>query len=313
MRALITGITGFVGEYLAEHLVASGDQVMGSGFLDTWSPDVDTLLRETISVFAWDLTQPISREFRMAVERFAPDCVYHLAAISVPAECGLREPSPRATAVNVGGTRAVVDLCQSLATPPRLLMVSTAHVYAPVAEQDPRVSEHAPLNPSTPYGLTKLHAEQVCQEAIRQGADILIARAFHHSGPRQLPKFLLPEWAAQFAREEEGPVQVRTLDCVLDLSDVRDVVRAYRLLLRHAPTGGVYNVGRGSGVCGRTVFETLARLAGRPRPVAERDPGLRQHPIADISRLVAATGWHPVIELEQTIADTLDYFRSLPH
>jgi GDP-4-dehydro-6-deoxy-D-mannose reductase len=312
VRALITGITGFVGQYLAEHLVACGDPVMGTVWGDSWSGDVPPAVRRAASVFAWDLTQPCPAAARVSLQRFAPDCVYHLAAISVPGECGLSEPTVRAEAVNVGGTRAVLELCQTLRPRPRLLMISTAHVYAPVCAERPRVTEQAPLGPATPYGVTKLRAEQLCTAAISRGADVLIARAFHHSGPRQLPKFLLPEWAAQFAGSPEGPIEVRTLDCHLDLSDVRDVVRAYRLLVARAPAPGVYNVGSGRNVSGRTVFETLTRLAGRSRPVVERSPGRRQHPIADISRLVAHTGWNPSIPLDQTIADTLAHFQSLP-
>jgi GDP-4-dehydro-6-deoxy-D-mannose reductase len=139
--------------------------------------------------------------------------------------------------------------------------------------------------------------------------DVVIARAFQHAGPRQLPKFMLPEWAEQFARPGNEPIRVTTLDSHTDLSDVRDVVRAYRLLLATSRTSGIYNVGSGRSTRSGDVFQQLVAMTGRQSGVIERQPGYRQHPIADCTRLKHATGWQPAIPLERTIADTLAYFR----
>ncbi len=309
MRALITGITGFAGQHLTEHLLRCGDQVFGSTYRDPWHVSVGPATRDQVALFEWNLAQPLADASRERMRQFAPECIYHLAAISVPSQCGTSEPSALAQAVNVHGTQAVIDLARSLDVPPRVLVISSAHVYAPVSPEQPVVNEDARLGPAGAYGKTKLQAEAVCRRAVEQGADVVVVRAFQHSGPRQLPMFMLPEWAQQFAAADEGPVGVVTLDSHVDLSDVRDVVRAYRLLVQCAQPQSVYNVGSGRSVRSGDVFQQLEQLAGARATAVESRPGIRQHPIADISRLIADTQWQAEISLEQTIADTLDDFR----
>lgn len=310
MRALITGITGFAGPYLAQHLVDFGDQVLGTSGGDTWDPDVPAAVQAAVRLIPWDLTQAAPEALRAALEREPVDWVFHLAAISVPAECGGADPSPLAQAVNVEGTRAVLELAASLRPAPRVLVVSTAHVYAPVDPAQPMVTEDAPLAPRSAYGATKLAAERLCAAAVARGLDVIVVRAFQHAGPRQLPKFMLPEWAAQFAQPGDAPVRVITLDSYTDLSDVRDVVRAYRQLLAVPHTRGVYNVGSGVSVRSGDVFALLAACSGRTPEVVELQPGRRQNPIADTTRLTTATGWRPRIPLRQTVADTWAYFQA---
>ena len=126
---------------------------------------------------------------------------------------------------------------------------------------------------------------------------------------RQLAGMMLPDWVRQFADDESGPVQVRNLTTTIDLSDVRDVVRAYRLLMLRGQPAEVYNVGSGVAVQTGDVFEILRRLAGPDRPVVERFPGIHHRPVADISRLKACTHWQPQISPAQTVADTLEFWR----
>ena len=308
MKALIVGITGFVGQYLAEHLVAVGDQVMGSSFRDSWHAGMTASVRDQVTLFEWDLTQPLTDACRSAIAEFAPDCIFHLAAVSVPAQCGDSKPNTLAHAVNVGGTQAVIELARSLPQAVRLLVASSAHVYAPVSPDAPIVNEDSPVGPGGGYGKTKLAAEKICRQAVDEGLDVVVVRAFQHSGPRQLPEFVLPEWAEQFATPSDEPIHVVTLDSQIDLSDVRDVVRAYRLLMRRPTRHVVYNVGSGKSVHLRSVFDQLNRLSGSNRIAVERKPGFRQHPIADITRLTNDTQWSPEIPLEKTIADTLADF-----
>lgn len=309
MKALVIGITGFVGQYLTEHLVAAGDDVVGTAYRDAWSDDLAPDVRDRVPVVEWNLTEPPPESLWNLARAQGIDCIYHLAGISVPGECGEAAPSPLAARINVGGTRAVLELARALPTAPRVLVVSSSHVYAPVAPERPVVTESAPLGPRNAYGVTKRQAEELCQAALEAGQDVVVARAFQHAGPRQLPKFMLPEWAEQFARSGDEPIRVTTLDSHTDLSDVRDIVRAYRLLLATPNTRGIFNVGSGRNVRSGDVFQRLVAMTGRCAGVVERQPGFRQHPIADCARLREATGWQLTIPLDQTIADTLNYFR----
>jgi GDP-4-dehydro-6-deoxy-D-mannose reductase len=311
-RALITGIAGFAGGFLAEHLLQRGDAVLGCSPDGGWEPASSTQLPTRVELVAWDLgsDEGLRPEARRQIERFEPDWIFHLAAISVPGDCGSDRPTPEATAVNVDGTRRVMELAASLAERPRVVFTSSSHVYAPVDPRFPRVDEHAPLGPKRGYGRTKLEAERQVRWAVTEhGCDAVIARAFQHTGPRQNARMMLPEWARQFARGGTEPVEIYTRDARIDLTDVRDVVRAYRLLAEHGQRGDMYNVG--SGIARRTgdVLDVLRKLADPGRPVVETRPGFKQDPIADADRLVRATGWRPEVPLEQTVADVLAWWR----
>ncbi len=317
MKAFITGITGFVGGHLTEHLLAAGDAVLGSSTQGDWPAARADLrcppaaVRERVEVVRWDLGDPngLAPAARAQIAGFAPDCIYHLAALSVPAHCGEQAPTERALAVNVEGTARVLELAASLPRRPRVLFASSSHVYAPAAG-DSRLSESSPLGPRRGYGMTKLLAERRIESIAReQGLDVLVARAFQHTGPRQEPEMMLPEWIEQLVGNGAGPIRVRSLHTWIDLTDVGDVVRAYRLLLERAEAG-VYNVGSGAPRLTGEIFETLVRLAGVSRTAQELTAGgPKRDPIADIGRLTARTGWRPEISLEQTIQDTLEYWR----
>lgn len=318
MKALITGITGFVGGFLAEHLLAAGDQVLGCSTGGGWPRDNPerrspaSSVRERIEVLPWNLgaASGLDPHTRDRIAAFAPTCIYHLAAISVPGFCGADEPTAQALAVNVEGTSRVLDLAASLSPRPRVLFTSTSHVYAP-SKPGGRMNEAASLGPRRGYGKTKLAAEERVAAARREyQLDCLIARAFQHTGPRQEPEMMLPEWCQQLVADDSGPVRVRSLNTWIDLSDVRDVVRAYRLLVERGESGGIYNVG--SGVPRRTgdIFQRLIDLAGSSRAASELSAvGEKWDPIAEIGLLTAKTGWRPEIPLEKTLADTLEYWR----
>jgi len=309
-RSLVTGVSGFVGGYLAEHLLAAGEEVLGTvpddRPLATNSPALDH--GEQV---CWNFaTGGLSASARRAIERFAPQTIYHLAALSVPEDCGAVEPTPLALRVNGDGTRQVLELAARLAPRPRVLVVSTCHVYAPVTPERARVAESAPLGPANAYGRTKLAAEDLVRRAVADGCcQALIARGFPHTGPRQSPRMMLPEWASQFAVPGPEPVRVHTRGAHLDLSDVRDVVRAYRLLVEAGTPGESYNVGSGVERTSGEGLELLRALADPQRPIVELRPRRKQDPIADITRLTACTGWHAEIPLAQTVADTWAWWR----
>jgi len=314
-RALITGCPGFAGSFLAEHLLDCGDAVLGCAPDGRWQQSSPPGLRDRVELLAWDLAreeQP-PEETRRAIEAFRPTAVYHLAAISVPQDCGFEEPTPEAVAVNVAGTRRLMRLAAELESRPRVLVASSSKVYAAVRPETPVVDEQAPLGPWRAYGKTKLAAEAEVRRAVEQsGVDAVIARSFQHTGPRQSPKMMLPHWCQQLVAGGRGPIEVYTLEAFIDLSDVRDVVRAYRLLIERGRRGEVYNVGSGVRRQSGDVLALLQTLAGHQRPVAEIYPGQRYDPIADVSRLAEQTGWRATISLEATLADTFAWWQEQP-
>jgi len=315
VKAFVTGVTGFVGVHLAEHLLAQGDEVCGCSRSARWPDDTPDAVRDRVRLVAWNVSSPAEphAEVRDELARFAPEIIYHLAALSVPRLCGESEPTPEALAANVAGTERVLDLAASLPSSPRVLFTSTSHVYAPVEDGSARLAESSPLGPRRGYGHTKLLAEEAVARAVASSVvDAVVARAYQHTGPRQRPPLMLPEWAEQFSRASSEPVHVHNLDTDVDLSDVRDVVRAYRLLVEHGSRGEAYNVGSGVGRRTGDIFEILRNLADpdHRREIVERRPGRRQDPIANVDRLVACTGWSPRFTIHQTVADTLAYWRN---
>ncbi|MBA4019915.1 MAG: hypothetical protein C0483_22340 [Pirellula sp.] len=307
MKAFITGINGFIGSHLAEYLRAVGDDVLGSvrggETLRHAPPGVEAV--------AWDLASPTSdAHVRKAVTQFAPDVVYHLAALSISADCGADEPTAAAQAVNVEGVRRVLELAGSLPRPPRVVFASTSRVYAPVEPSSPVVNEQSPCDPQSAYGKTKLAAEAICRRAQEaSGQDVVIARLFPQAGSRQDPRLMLAEWARQLTGTEPV-IRVGNLHVTVDLLDVRDGVRALRDVASHGASGAIYNIGSGSPCTTGELFELLRRTAGDRRPWQERELIPRSDPIADLTALAACSDWTPTISRAETVAEVWTYWHN---
>jgi GDP-4-dehydro-6-deoxy-D-mannose reductase len=305
LKALITGVTGFAGGHLAEHLLAEGDCASGTSLSADWPRTSPTALADDVPLIEWDIATDLSTESLAAIASFAPECIYHLAAISVPRDCGDEQPSPLARAVNVEGTLRVLRLAAALTTRPRVIFISSSHVYAPVRSDDAIVAEDAPLGPQRGYGKTKLAAEQAAgQLALEVGIELVIARSFQHLGPRQTGPMMLTEWITQVVTGAD-PIKVNSRGAKIDVCDVRDVARAYRLLALRGEADQVYNVGSGRACASGEVLDALLAQLASPPAVQERNPAVKHDPIADTTRLQVATGWQPTIPITQTVADAL--------
>ena len=213
--------------------------------------------------------------------------------------------------VNVLGTVNVLDAVRAARPEARVLAVSSGEVYGPTAR--PADEEH-PLAPVSPYAVSKAGAELACGEA--PDLDIVVARPFPHAGPGQDERFAIGSWTRQIARLEAqggGTLEVGDLAVERDLTDVRDVVRAYRLLLDPAVPAGVYNVASGRAVALADVADLLVGLARCPVEIRQNPARMRTADVdvltGDASKLAAATGWRPEIPLERTLADALDEAR----
>ncbi len=297
MRVLVTGAIGFVGTWLTTDLGAAGHEVIGF-------PGPDIL----------DIADRIG--VRSAVAEARPDAVAHLAAMAYAPDASAE--AAEAIRVNVGGTLAVLEACRAEAPLAAVLVVGSSDVYEP-PETDAPLTEASPLGPRGVYGLTKLAAEALALSIlVGSSLEVAVVRSFNHTGPGQRPVFAVPAFAGRILEARRAGVhEIRAgnVDVARDLSDVRDVVRAYRLLLealadRRVPPGKrVYNVASGRAVPMSQLIGRLAELADWPVAIV-RDPALvrRDDPRVirgDASALRALTGWAPMVEMDQTLADVL--------
>jgi len=314
-RVLITGATGFVGRYLARELaVDTSAEIFGTSFPDVPPPaERNTLfldLRDAAAV-------------RDVVRRARPDWVFHLAAVSqVRTSWEKREET---FATNVMGTLHLFEAARQEVPRARVLFISSSDVYGIVTEADKVLTEDDPVRAVNPYACSKAAGELLARfYADVEGLDIVLARPFPHTGPGQGPDFVCSDWARQLIRIERGEAQpairVGNLDVCRDFVDVRDVVRAYVLLLEKGRRGEVYNICRGTAVPLREILESLIAEVGlRPRvPVAvDVDPAkLRKadQPLlrGSAAKLRAETGWTPRVDFRQTLHDLVAYWRAQP-
>jgi len=298
VKVLITGGSGFVGRYLAAHCAEQGDDVV----------TLDRSGDEPIDITDREATHA-------ALAKHEPEVVYHLAALS---HVGDSWSDPSAVyRVNIEGTAHVLDGARATGVR-RVVVVGSAEEYGRVDAADLPLREDAPLRPTTPYGVSKIAASYLALQAqLAYGLDVIRVRAFSHTGPGQSDRFLVPALARRIAvaeREQRDEIRAGSLDPVRDLSDVRDVVRAYRLLAEHGTAGAVYNVCSGSGVSVREIADHLLAAARRPLRITV-DPELVRpvevpRLVGDASRLRADTGWRPAYGLDETLAAVLEDART---
>jgi GDP-4-dehydro-6-deoxy-D-mannose reductase len=294
MKAIVTGAAGFVGHHLTDHLRGLGDQVIGIDRAD--GPDL--LDAEAVCE---------------AIRGEAPDAVYHLGGWS---DVGSSWEHPlEAFRVNAEGTLNVLQACRDLGA--RVLVVSSADVYGKVALAELPLTEESPLRPVTPYAASKIAADHLAQQAwLGYGIEAFRVRAFNHLGPGQTNHFVCPALAERIALNElEGgeEVTVGNLTPRRDFTDVRDVVRAYRLLIQSGQPGEAYNVCSGEDIAIAELADRLVAMADRPMRL-EGDPAL-QRPVdvpvlrGDYTKIEKTTGWKPLIPLEDTLRDVLEEWR----
>jgi len=298
MRALVTGASGFVGRHLVAHLEASGDEVVR---LDrSEDPGVDITDADAVGA---------------AVADARPEVIYHLAGW---ADVGASWRNPREVLrVNAEGTLNVLEAARAAGVE-RVVAVASADVYGLVQEHELPLTETSPLRPTSPYAASKVAADAIAQQAfLGHGLAVVRVRPFNHLGPGQAEGFVAPAIAARVARaEREGQTEipVGNLSARRDFTDVRDVVRAYRMLAIDGEPGEVYNVCSGRDVAISELADELARLADRPIRLVQ-DPELMRPvdlPVlrGDASKLTAATGWTPEVPLTQSLSDLLDDMRA---
>ncbi len=299
-KVLITGASGFVGKHLSTYLTEHTDsQIHGASH-----KELDLLDADAVSSY---------------IQKTKPDHIYHLAALTSPAD-SFKNPAETITNNIVAELNLLEALKQERLFDTRMLVVSTSEVYGIVDPEDLPVNEQTPHRPISPYAVSKIAQDYLgLQYYLSHKLDVIRVRPFNHIGPGQLDKFVLPSFAKQIAeieKDKKAPIlSVGNLAAKRDFTDVRDVVRAYGLLMEKGISGEVYNVGSGKSHKIDELLELLLGFSSKTITV-EVDPS-RFRPVdiedvvCDYSKLHKLTGWQPEIPLEKTLQDILAYWRDL--
>lgn len=311
MRVLITGITGFVGPYLAAHVAAAAPEAEVFGLVMPGDPTPPPPGTQRIE---GDLTDRQSLE--TALGEASPEVIFHLAAASSVATSW--EQPDQTFEINVVGTINLFQAQQNINMRPKTIVVSSAEIYGRVEGDEQPIREDAPLQPVSPYGGSKA-AQDLAAYQYFEHCDLptVRLRPFHHTGPRRPPQFVASSFAQQIASIEKGLIESRlsvgNLDAIRDITDVRDVVRGYWLAALHGEPGKAYNICSGRGVSIRRLLEVLLDLSSEEVEVEVDPDRLRAADIpflvGDHERFSEATGWRPEIPLEKTLADLLNWWR----
>jgi GDP-4-dehydro-6-deoxy-D-mannose reductase len=297
-KAIVFGGAGFVGAHLRRQLSDRYETLLpGRGACD---------IRDAGAV-------------RDMVRRVAPALVVNLAAVTTVRESF---ENPKETySIGFDGVLNLLSVLDGCGFTGRFLQVSSSEVYGHPASDRLPLTEHSPPDPLSPYAVAKVAGEMLCRQwAARARFGIVVARPFTHIGPGQSARFAIANFAQQIAQivrsGGHGKIDVGALDTTRDLTDVRDTVRAYDLMLHGAPSGGVFNVCSGREVVMRDVLEELVRISACPIEIRQ-DPGLiraaeQRRVLGSYAALEAATGWTPVYTLTRTLSDILDVIRDAP-
>ncbi len=310
MKALITGICGFVGGHLTRLLLSRGYEVAG---LDTDELEAELASTE-IELFKGDLRD--ENVIANALNEFKPDTLFHLAAQS-SVKLSFEDPF-ETFSVNLIGTLVLLETISKLDAPVKTLVISSSEVYGRLEPEECPVNEDHPLKPINPYAVSKASLDLLAhQYFMAYGMPVYITRAFSHSGPGQKTVAVLSDWAFQIAKIDLGltppQLKVGNTNVQRDYTDVRDVVRAYVDIVEKGKAGTAYNVCSGRGY-------KLSDLLDKYRSLIDRDVEItsdksRMRPvdipilIGSYERLSADTGWKPTIPIETTLSDSLKFWR----
>lgn len=317
MRVLITGITGFAGSHLVDYLLEEHPEVEIWGMY-RWRSRMENIehSKHRIRLVEADLRDLSSIRSLLAESR--PDAVFHLAAQSfVPASW--TSPGDTLT-TNITGQTHLFEAVRMLGIDPVIQIACSSEEYGLVHPDEVPITEDNPLRPLSPYAVSKVAQDLLAYQYFQSyGLKVVRTRAFNHTGPRRGDVFVVSNFARQLVEIELGVkdpvIRVGNLEAVRDFTDVRDTVRAYWMAVQHGHPGEVYNIATGHGVTIQYVLDRLCELSTAEITVEEDPTRLRPSDVVrlvgDSSRFRRDTGWAPRISFDQTLQDTLEYWRSV--
>lgn len=304
-RALIFGIGGFVGSYLTQELQNYGYEVYGSDVIEKHPEGIHFEISDLLD----------AEKITELVTRVQPDAIINLAAIS---SVGLSWKIPQKTIqVNVVGALNILEAARICEPMPKVLFIGSSEEYA---QCDTPIHENTPLNANNPYGISKMTQEKFAESyRERYGMQVYCVRAFNHTGVGQNENFVIPSWCKQVAMISKsgkpGTMTVGNLAVHRDFCHVKDVVRAYRMVLESDDSSVVYNIGSGHSVLLKDLLDYIISLSEQPISV-EIDPKLIRPvdtPVicCDHSLITQKLGWEPEYTLFDTVREMVgDYFES---
>jgi GDP-4-dehydro-6-deoxy-D-mannose reductase len=308
-QALIIGAAGFVGGHLTNHLLEHTDWEITSTKMKN-----EVIHDHQTHVVNLDILN--FQEVALLFERIRPDFIFHLAAQSSVA---LSWKNPGLTIdVNIKGSLNVLDAIRSVGINPKLLLIGSGEEYGFVHENELPINEENRVRPGNIYAVTKVTQNlmgKIYAEAY--GLNILMVRAFNHIGPNQSPQFVVADFCKQVSEIEKGKIEpklfVGNLTAFRDFTDVRDVVTAYTEIIQNGNVGETYNVGQGKSISIHSILQAILKLSTVHIDIIEDQNKFRPidvpHIEADISKIKRDINWTPKIPLEQTLKETLDYWR----
>lgn len=312
---LVTGGTGFAGSHLIEHLLEQESSTGADAHavrIDAWSNPGGHSPSSADPRIRWHAVDLLDREaVRSTISKLAPSAIYHCAGV---ADFSSSQARPEhALQVNALGTQHLIDAVWQAGLDCPVLVTGSSFVYR---QSTAALSEDSPVGPSTAYGVSKLAQEMVAMQDRRRRT--LVVRPFNHAGPRQTTAYVTSSFASQIAEIEAGRreavLSVGNLEAARDITDVRDVVRAYRMISERGVPGRPYNVCSGRAYRVGDLLDQLVKMA-RVSVRVTVDPG-RLRPsdnpvvLGDRSRVTNEIGWQPVIPIEKTLTDLLDFWRA---
>ena len=313
MKALITGVNGFVGGYLTEHLISKGIEVWGTK-LKNESIDEEFLTKITLR----DMDLIEKEQVYAVIDECKPDFVFHLAAQSSVA---LSWKLPQLTMnVNIIGTLNLLDALRQECIETKILMIGSSEEYGKIQINDIPVGEDHKIEPANPYAISKMAQEMMAMQYVSAyNMKIILVRAFNHIGPKQATIFVLPDFANRIVKIEKGYMKpilmVGNLEAKRDFTDVRDIVDAYYKLISIGKSGEIYNVGSGNCYSIKYILDNLLKQTTVNIEVQEDPDRMRPSDIpiiqCDNRKIKMATDWEPQYKIEDTIKDVLNYWRNV--
>ena len=310
MKALIIGAAGFVGSYLIQHLSDTYDWEIHATKLSS-----ETFDASDIRIHDLDIMNTV--EIEILLKKLRPDYIFHLAAQSSVA---LSWKNPALTVdINIKGTLNILDTIRNIpGYSPKILLIGSGEEYGYILPDETPINEQVIPRPGNIYAATK-----ACQNMLGSiysrayGLHLIMVRAFNHIGPNQAPIFVVSDFCKQVSEIEAGikpPVmRVGNLQAKRDFTDVRDVVRAYGLLIQKGQAGETYNIGSGHAIAIQELLDKILSLSEKNISVELDTARLRPADIpvieADIQKIQQLTAWKPEISLNQTLLETLNYWR----